>query len=92
MYICVFVYLFVCVFVYLYLPITNAALYCGCLCPANIQNNDFNFSLQVADFGGTLSLFLGVSFITIWDNFHFHDILNVLRSKCEKVSHNRDLG
>ena len=34
----------------------------------------------VAEFGGTLGLFLGVSFITIWDNMFY------LRKVCEMVS------
>ena len=62
----------------------------GDVCGANIQKAAFNFSLKVADFGGTLSLFLGVSFITIWDNFHFLYILDILRSKCDLAAHKRE--
>ena len=29
----------------------------------------YPLSSLIAEFGGTLSLFLGVSFVTIWDNF-----------------------
>ena len=49
--------------------------------------NSYLPNIKVADFGGTLGLFLGVSFITIWDNFHFLDILDILRSKCKRVDH-----
>ena len=35
----------------------------------------YPISSLVAEFGGTLSLFLGVSFVTIWDNFHFFGML-----------------
>ena len=47
---------------------------------------------KVADFGGTLSLFLGVSFITIWDNFHIWAILSVLRANCARVANNVNHG
>ena len=35
----------------------------------------YPISSLVAEFGGTLSLFLGVSFVTIWDNFHLFGML-----------------
>ena len=60
------------------------------VCCANIQKAIPNkSSFQVADFGGILSLFLGVSFISIWDNFHFLEILDILRSKCKKWAKTR---
>ena len=60
------------------------------VCCANIQKAVPNYSsFQVADFGGILSLFLGVSFISIWDNFHFLEILDILRSKCKKEAKTR---
>ena len=32
-------------------------------------------SSLIAEFGGCLSLFLGVSFVTLWDNFHFFAVV-----------------
>ena len=32
-------------------------------------------SSLIAEFGGTLSLFLGVSFVTIWDNFCLFSVI-----------------
>ena len=35
----------------------------------------YPLSSLIAEFGGTLSLFLGVSFVTIWDNFRLFGML-----------------
>ena len=35
----------------------------------------YPLSSLIAEFGGTLSLFLGVSFVTIWDNFCLFSVI-----------------
>ena len=37
----------------------------------SIESITFNFNFLVADFGGILGLFLGFSFMTLWDGLNF---------------------
>ena len=41
----------------------------------------------IAEFGGALSLFLGVSFITLWDNFHLISALSKVLDAIASSNH-----
>ena len=56
----------------------------------NINHNfrwlNLNPNFQVAEFGGILSLFLGFSFMTLWDGVHYlHTALKTEDVFCTKV-------
>ena len=42
----------------------------------SIEKLIYPLSSLIAEFGGTLGLFLGFSFLTLWDNFHFISVVS----------------
>ena len=45
----------------------------------------YPLSSLIAEFGGTLGLFLGFSFLTLWDNFHFISVVSRVVSRVAQV-------
>ena len=49
----------------------------------------YPISSLVADFGGTLSLFLGISFMTLWDKIYLLRLLCKVLQRCKSTNFNK---